>query len=115
MRLSISLTCRYRPRSLNGNLVLNVMSTKNQKLSLSPLSFPEAVTDLLKAQTPTDRLYPEGDMKPASAPNVPGSTEAERFDSAVRAVLTVSKDSLLKAEAKWKKKRAKRKAGKKPS
>ena len=54
-------------------------------------------------------------MKPNPAPNVPGSTEAERFDSAVRAVLTVSKDSLLKAEAKWKKARAKRKAGKKPT
>ena len=54
-------------------------------------------------------------MKPASAPNVPGSTEAERFDNAVRAVLTVSKDSLLKAEAKWKKRRAKRKTAKKTS
>ena len=52
-------------------------------------------------------------MKPASPPNVPGSTEAEKFDNAVRAVLTVSKDSLLKAEAKWKKARAKRKATKK--
>ena len=54
-------------------------------------------------------------MKPASAPNVPGRTEAERFDNAVRAVLTVSKDSLLKEEAKWKKRRVKRKAAKKPS
>ena len=54
-------------------------------------------------------------MKPNPAPNVPGSTEAERFDNAVRAVFTVSKDSLLKAGAKWKKKQAKKKAAKKPS
>ncbi|MDA1312262.1 MAG: hypothetical protein O2968_02905 [Acidobacteria bacterium] len=36
-------------------------------------------------------------------------------DNAVRAVFTVSKDSLLKAETKWKKAQAKRKAAKKPS
>ena len=54
-------------------------------------------------------------MKPASAPNVPGTTEAERFDNAVRAVFTVSKASLLKAEAKRKKAKAKRKAVKKTS
>jgi hypothetical protein len=39
-------------------------------------------------------------MKPAPAPNVPGSTEFERFDNAFRKVLTVSKEDLLKAEAK---------------
>lgn len=57
----------------------------------------------------------EDDMKPSSAPHVPGNTEAERFDNAVRTVLTVSKASLMKAEAKWKKAQAKRKAAKKPS
>lgn len=41
-------------------------------------------------------------MKPVPAPNIPGSTESERFDNAVRKVLTVSKEDLLKAEAKWK-------------
>lgn len=54
-------------------------------------------------------------MKPLPAPQVPGDTQAERFDNAVRTVLTVSKASLLKAEAKWKKAQAKRKAAKKPS
>jgi len=53
-------------------------------------------------------------MKPAPAPNIPGKTEAERFDHAVRAMFKVSKTDLLKAEAKVK--RAKQqKAEKKPS
>jgi hypothetical protein len=39
-------------------------------------------------------------MKPLpKAPPVPGKTESERFDNAVRHVLTVSKDELLKREA----------------
>lgn len=37
-------------------------------------------------------------MKPLPAPNVPGKTEFERFDNAVRQVLTVSKTELLKRE-----------------
>jgi hypothetical protein len=44
-------------------------------------------------------------MKPLPAPNVPGKTEFERFDNAVRQVLTVSKDELLKREKKWTKKK----------
>jgi hypothetical protein len=55
-------------------------------------------------------------MKPEPAPNVEGSTSWERFDNAVRAVLTVSKETILKEEARLKrlrttkKKRAKKKA-----
>ena len=45
-------------------------------------------------------------MKPA--PDVPGNTDAERFSNAVSKVLTVSKADLLKAEAQWKKARAKK-------
>ena len=41
-------------------------------------------------------------MKPAPAPNVPGRTDAQRFDAAVRAMFRVSKVGLLKAEAKEK-------------
>jgi len=37
-------------------------------------------------------------MKPLPAPNVPGKTEYERFDNAVRQVLSVSKEALLKRE-----------------
>jgi len=37
-------------------------------------------------------------MKTAPAPNVPGKTDFERFDNAVRQVLTVSKEELLKRE-----------------
>ena len=35
-------------------------------------------------------------MKPLPAPNVPGNTEAERFDNAVRKIFSVSKEELLK-------------------
>jgi hypothetical protein len=39
-------------------------------------------------------------MKPLPTPHVPGKTDFERFDNAVRQVLTVSKTELLKREAK---------------
>ena len=52
-------------------------------------------------------------MKPALAPNVPGNTDAERFDNAVRKIFTVSKADVLKAEAKWKRSRARKKEAKK--
>ena len=42
-------------------------------------------------------------MKPSTAPKVPGKTEAERFDNAVRKIFSVSKDELLKREAEWQK------------
>ncbi len=48
-------------------------------------------------------------MKPAPAPNVPGNTEAERFDNAVRKMFSVSKEELMKREAKWKWARARKK------
>jgi ribosomal protein L22 len=38
-------------------------------------------------------------MKPLPAPNVPGDTEFERFDNAVRQILTVSKQDVLRREA----------------
>jgi len=38
-------------------------------------------------------------MKPLPAPNVPGKTEFDRFDNAMRKVLSVSKEELLKREA----------------
>ncbi|MGD1098513.1 MAG: hypothetical protein ABSB35_41855 [Bryobacteraceae bacterium] len=47
-------------------------------------------------------------MTPLPTPHVPGDNDGERFDNAVRKVLTVSKADLLKAEAKWKHKRAKK-------
>jgi len=37
-------------------------------------------------------------MKPLPAPYVPGKTDFERFDNAMRQVLTVSKEDLLKRE-----------------
>jgi hypothetical protein len=44
-------------------------------------------------------------MKPLPAPNIPGKTEFERFDNTVRQVLSVSKEELLKREAREKKTR----------
>jgi len=55
------------------------------------------------------RLWYTPRMKPASAPEVPGNTEAEKFDNAVRKIFRVSKEELLKREAKWKRTRAKKK------
>lgn len=52
-------------------------------------------------------------MKPAPAPNVPGNTEAERFEDAVRKIFSVSKEELLKREAEWQRNNAKKRAGKK--
>jgi hypothetical protein len=54
-------------------------------------------------------------MKPLPAPPVPGKTEAERFDNAVRKMFTVSKEALLKEEAKQKHTRDHGKPAKKPA
>jgi len=37
-------------------------------------------------------------MKPLPPPEIEGKTEFQRFDNAVRQVLTISKDELLKRE-----------------
>jgi len=52
-------------------------------------------------------------MKPASAPKVPGDTEAQRMSNALRMVLTVSKSDLLKKEARLKRASEKKRAAKK--
>jgi hypothetical protein len=44
-------------------------------------------------------------MKPLPAPDIPGKTESERFSNALRHVFTVSKDDLLKKEAREKRKK----------
>ncbi len=48
-------------------------------------------------------------MKPLPAPHVPGKTEFERFDNAVRRVLTISKEELLRREAEEKRTRERKK------
>jgi len=48
-------------------------------------------------------------MKPAPPPNVPGNTEAERFDNALRKVFSVPKEAYLKEESRLAKLRARRK------
>ena len=52
-------------------------------------------------------------MKPLPAPEVPGKTDFERFDNAVRQVLSVSKEDLLKREAQEKRSRERKKRAKK--
>jgi hypothetical protein len=47
-------------------------------------------------------------MKPEPPPKVPGKTEWQRFDNAVRSVLNVSKEDVLKEEAKQKRPRTKK-------
>jgi hypothetical protein len=49
-------------------------------------------------------------MKPA--PNVPGDTEAERMKNAVRIMFSVPKDAYLKEEARLKRARSRKRAGK---
>jgi hypothetical protein len=51
-------------------------------------------------------------VKPLPAPVVPGNTDAERFDNAVRKIFTVSKADVMKEEAKWKLAHAKKQARK---
>jgi hypothetical protein len=51
-------------------------------------------------------------MKPAPAPNVPGDTPAERMSNALRMVLTVPKEALLKEEAKTKRQRDRKRSKK---
>jgi hypothetical protein len=40
-------------------------------------------------------------MKTPPPPEVPGNTEAERFDNAVRHTFTVSKEEMQRREAEW--------------
>jgi len=47
-------------------------------------------------------------MKPQPAPTVPGDTDTQRFDSAVRKMFTVSKDEILRREAEWQKTQGKK-------
>ena len=47
-------------------------------------------------------------MKPEPAPEVEGKTPWKRLDNAVRHIFTVSKEDVLKAEAKQKRARTKK-------
>jgi hypothetical protein len=51
-------------------------------------------------------------MRPLPAPQVPGKTEFERFDNAVRQVLSVPKEELLKRERQEKRTRERKRARK---
>jgi hypothetical protein len=62
-------------------------------------------------QRPQLRYYGRG-MKPLPAPHVPGNTEAERMDYAVRTMFTVSKEAYLKEEARLKRLRERKKRAK---
>ena len=52
-------------------------------------------------------------MQPAPAPSIPGDTEAERFDNAVRKMFSVSKADFQKEELKYQRKQARKKRAKK--
>lgn len=53
-------------------------------------------------------------MKPSPPPHVPGNTEAERMDAAVRKMFSVPKEAVLREEARQKTANAKKRAAKKP-
>ena len=53
-------------------------------------------------------------MKPQPAPYVPGNTEAERMDNALRKVFSVPAEAVQKERARMERARAKRKLAKKP-
>ena len=57
-------------------------------------------------QRGTKRATNRASMRAAPAPNVPGDTPSERMCNAMHIVLAVSKEELLKREAKWKKAQA---------
>jgi hypothetical protein len=50
-------------------------------------------------------------MKPLPAPEVPGKTEFERFDNAMRKILSVSKEDLLRREAQEKRRKERKRVG----
>ena len=52
-------------------------------------------------------------MKPLPTPHVPGKTEFERFNNAMRQVLSVSKEELLRREAQEKRTRERKRRRKK--
>jgi hypothetical protein len=52
-------------------------------------------------------------MKPLPAPNVPGSTDWERFDNAVRKVFSVPSEAIKKERERMEGAREKRKLAKK--
>ena len=57
--------------------------------------------------------YDRAGMKPLPPPPVPGNTEAERMDNAVRKMFSVSKEDYLKEEERLKLSRARKRTGKK--
>ena len=62
---------------------------------------------------PPDGVMMGTRMNPHQPPNVPGNTEWERFDNAVRKALTVPKEAFLKEEARLKETRAKKRVKRK--
>ena len=53
-------------------------------------------------------------MKPLPAPPVPGDSDAERFDNAVRKTFTVSKEEMQRREAEWQRANGKKTQAKRP-
>jgi len=47
-------------------------------------------------------------MNPLPAPHVPGKTDLQRFTNAMRTILSVPKEALVKAEAKRSKRQSKK-------
>jgi hypothetical protein len=52
-------------------------------------------------------------VKPLPPPYVPGDTDAERMDNAVRKMFSISKAEVLKREAEWQREHPRKKRAKK--
>jgi hypothetical protein len=52
-------------------------------------------------------------MKPHPPPDVPGNTEAEKFDNAVRKMFSVTKEAFLEAEEEYQRTKPAKKRGEK--
>jgi hypothetical protein len=92
-------------------MALPFFSAGTRALKLRVLS--NAIRDPGFHETPKS-AYDGGRMnKPLPALDVPGNTEAERMDNALRKFFSVSKEDFLREEAKRKKSRARKKRAKK--
>jgi hypothetical protein len=79
---------------------------------LSPEAESANRTITLSIYRKVTQRYDIGWMNPHPAPQIPGNTEAQRMDNAVRQMFSVSKDEFLNREAEWKRNQAKKKQDK---
>src|ERR1022692_445618 len=101
---------------MHGNPASGDRPTVGRPSSCAPYSRDFAIYATCDGRSLSDarfRYDERGNMKPLPAPEVPGNTEAERMDNAVRKLFTVSKEAYLREEDRLKKRRERKKRAKK--